>query len=92
MTVELAGLDHLEKSPYTYNGDNVVNALTPSLLIGSPSFLQVIRTTIRVRVSSKFGQIQPWTADVAALECLERTTIKSRMSSKFDQILPWTAD
>ena len=56
-TLELAAFDCLEKSPKTYNGENVVNTLAPSFLIGSSSFLQVIRTTIRVQLSLKFGQI-----------------------------------
>ena len=70
-TAELAALERLEKSPWTFNGENVVNTLAPSFLIGSSSFLQVIRTTIRVGMSSKFGQIQPQTAELAALECLK---------------------
>ena len=36
---------------------NVVNTLAPSFLNGSSSFLQVTRTTIKYRMSSKFGQI-----------------------------------
>ena len=42
---------------------NVVTTLAPSFLIGSSSFLQVTR--------SKFGQIGPRTAELAALEHLE---------------------
>ena len=44
---------------------NVVSTLAPSFLIGSSPFLQVTRT------SSKFDQIRPWTAELAALERLE---------------------
>ena len=39
-----------------------VNTLVSSLLIGSSSFLQVMRTTIKSWTSSKFDQIRPWTA------------------------------
>ena len=39
-----------EKSIY-----NVVNTLAPSFLIGSISFLQVTRTTVKSWISSKFG-------------------------------------
>ena len=39
----------------------------PSFLIGSPSYLQVTRTSITSRTSSEFGQIGPRTADLAAL-------------------------
>ena len=57
-----------EKLMYT-----VVNTLAPLFLIGSSSFLQVRRTTIRSRMSSKFDQIGPWTAELAALERLEKS-------------------
>ena len=39
-----------EKSIY-----NAVNTLAPSLLIGSSSFLQVTRTTVKYWIGSKFG-------------------------------------
>ena len=52
---------------------NVVNTLAPSFLIGSSSFLQVTRTTIKSWTSSKFDQIQLWTAELAALERLEKS-------------------
>ena len=51
---------------------NVVNTLAPLLLIGSFSFLQIRRTTIKSRTSLKFDQIGPWTAELAALERLEK--------------------
>ena len=52
---------------------NVVNTLAPSFLIGSSSFLQVTRTTIKSWKSSKFDQIRSWTAELAALERLEKS-------------------
>ena len=52
---------------------NVVNTLAPLFLIGSSSFLQVRRTTINSWTSSKFDQIGLWTAELAALERLEKT-------------------
>ena len=52
---------------------NVVTTLAPSFLIESSSFLQVRRTTIKSRRSSKFDQIGPWTAELAALERLEKS-------------------
>ena len=52
---------------------NVVNTLAPSFLIGSSSFLQVTKTTIKSWTSSKFDQIGPWTAELAALERLEKS-------------------
>ena len=52
-------------------GENVVSTLAPSFLIGSSSYLQVTRTSITSR--SKFGQIGPKTAELAALERLEKS-------------------
>ena len=52
---------------------NIVNTLAPLFLIGSSSFLQVRRTTIKSRTSSKFNQIGPWTAELAALKRLEKS-------------------
>ena len=51
---------------------NVVTTLAPSFLIGSSSYLQVMRTSIRSRKSSKFGQIGSRTEELAALERLEK--------------------
>ena len=44
-------------------------------LIGSSSFLQVTRTTIKARMSSNFGGIPPLTLELAALERLKIRTI-----------------
>ena len=52
---------------------NVVNTLAPLFLIGSSSFLQVRRTTIKSWTSLKFDHIGPWTAELAALERLEKS-------------------
>ena len=52
---------------------NVVTTLAPSFLIGSSSYLQVTRTSITSRTSSKLGQIGPMTAELAALERLEKS-------------------
>ena len=52
---------------------NVVTTLAPSFLIGYSSYLQVTRTSITSRMSSKFGQIGPRTAELAALERLEKS-------------------
>ena len=49
-------------------GGNVVNTLAPLFLIGSSSNLQVTRSFITSRTSSKFGQIGLRTAELAALE------------------------
>ena len=52
---------------------NVVNTLETLFLIGSSLYLQVNRTFITSRTSLKFGQIGPRTAELAALECLEKS-------------------
>ena len=49
---------------------NVVSTIAPSFSIGSFSYLQVTSTSITSRTSSKFGQIGPRTAELAALERL----------------------
>ena len=59
-TAELAALERLKKSPLTYNGKDVVNAPAPSLQMGSSSFVQATRTTIRSRMSSKFSELQSY--------------------------------
>ena len=56
-----------------YNGENVVNTLVPSFLIGSSSYLQVTTPTIISRKSSNLGHIRPRTAELAALERLEKS-------------------
>ena len=52
---------------------NVVNTLALLFLIGSSSFLQVRRTTTKSWMSSKFDHIRPWTAELTALERLEKS-------------------
>ena len=49
-----------------------MNTLAPSVLIGYSSYLQVTRTFITSRTSSKFGLIGLRTAELAALERLEK--------------------
>ena len=68
LNAELLALEHLKKSMF-----NVVNTLAPSFLIGSFSFLQVTRTFMISRTSSKFGQIGPRTAELTALGHLEKS-------------------
>ena len=50
-----------------------MSTLAPTFLIGSSSYLQVTRTFITSRTSSKFGQIGPKTTELAALERLEKS-------------------
>ena len=50
-----------------------MNTVAPSFLIGSSLYLQVTRTSITSRTSLKFGEIGPRTAELAALERLEKS-------------------
>ena len=52
---------------------NVVSTLALSFLIESSSYLQVARIFITSWTSSKFGQIGPRTAELVALERLEKS-------------------
>ena len=67
-TPELSALGRLKKPMY-----NVVNTIVPLFLFGSSSYLQVTRTFITSRTSSKLSQIGPRTAELAALERLEKS-------------------
>ena len=48
-----------------------MTTLTPSFLIGSSLFLQVMRKPIKSRMGLKFCKIGPRTYELAALERLE---------------------
>ena len=67
-THELAALERLEKSPYTYNGRNVVTTLVPTFSNGSSSFLQVTKSAIKAWMGLNFGKIPSLTSELAALE------------------------
>ena len=62
---------------------NGVNILAPSFLIASPLFLQVPITTVKSLMSSNFGQIQPWTVELAALDRLKTRLLENY----FDDLL-----
>ena len=62
-TYELAALEGLEKSSYTYNGRNVVTTHVPSFSNGSSSFLQVIRSAIKAWMGLNFGKIPSLTSE-----------------------------
>ena len=51
---------------------NVVNTLAPAFLIGSSSFFQVTRTTLKSGQSSDLRQIEPRAAELAALYRIEK--------------------
>ena len=71
LTKELAGLELQKKSPPTYNGEKGIATFSWLFLIESFSYLQVTITYIRTWMSLKFGQICPWTTELAALERLK---------------------
>ena len=66
-TYELAALERLENSPYTYYGRNVVTTLVPSIFDGSSSFLQITRPTIKAWMSLNLGNIPSLTSELAPL-------------------------
>ena len=70
-TYELPALEHLEKSLYTYNGRNVVTTLVLSMLNGSSSFLQTIRTTIKAWMTLNLLKIPFPILELAPLEHLK---------------------
>ena len=83
--MELAALDQLKK-PLNLLLENYskylmtccqVNDGCPLgyLLIGSSSFLQVMRTTIKAWMSPNLGRIPPLTSELAALERLKKRHI-----------------
>ena len=71
LTSELAALERLKKKTIY----NLVSTLAPSFLTRSSSFLQVRRTTIIYRTSSKFGSLLQQTAELAALERFKKTPL-----------------
>ena len=56
---------------FTYNGKNKDMTFSRLFLIGSFSYLQVMRTYIKAYMSLNFGKIPPLTTELAALECLK---------------------
>ena len=66
-----SGVHGNRKPPLTYNGENGVSTFSQLLLIWSFLYLQVTRTCIKSRTSSNFGQIEPLTKELAALERLK---------------------
>ena len=48
-----------------------MTTLVQSFFDGSSSFLQLTRTTIKARMSLKFGHIRPWIVELAAIERLK---------------------
>ena len=62
-----SGVHGNRKPPLTYNGENGVYTFSQLLLTRSFLYLQVMRTCIKSRTSSNFGQIGPLTTELAAL-------------------------
>ena len=72
-TTELAALERRKKILFTDNGENYVITFSRLFffLIGSFSYLQVIRTCIKAWMSLNLGQIPPLTIELAALQRLK---------------------
>ena len=58
-----SGVHGNRKPTLTYNGENGVSTFSRLLLIRSFWYLQVMRTCIKSRTSSNFGQIGPLTTE-----------------------------
>ena len=69
-TTELAALERRKKFSYTYNGENYVITFSRLFLIGSFSYLLVMRTCIKAWMSLNLGHIPPLTMKLAALRHL----------------------
>ena len=63
-----SGFHIKRKPPLTYNGENDVSTFSRLFLIWSFLYLQVMRTCIKSRMISNFGQIRQLTMEIAALE------------------------
>ena len=66
-----SGVHGNRKPPLAYNGENGVSTFSRLLLIRSFLYLQVMRTCIKSRMSSNFGQIRLLTTELAALKRLK---------------------
>ena len=60
-------------APIGYNRENGVATSSQLFLIRSFLYLQVMMTCMRARRTSKFSQIRPPTAELAALERLKKS-------------------
>ena len=69
-TAQFAVLERLKKIPIDFKWEEMCCPFSQLfLIVGSFSYLHVIMTYITARMSLKFGQIQPRTIELAALEC-----------------------
>ena len=66
-----SGFHGNRKPPLIYNGENDVATFSRLFLNQSFLYLQVMRTCIKSRTSSNFGQVGPLTMELAALEHLK---------------------
>ena len=80
-TSELAALERLKKSPYSYNGKNDVATFSQLLLIGSVSYLQVTMTYMRAWMSLKFGQIRLLVSMATDRVMMQKTVLPLFLSS-----------
>ena len=61
------------KPSLTYNGENNVSTFSQLFFLWSFLYLQVTRTCIKSQTSLNFGQIEPLTTELAALEHLKNS-------------------
>ena len=77
-TTVSAALERIKKSHRLIMVENDVITFSPLFLLGSFSYLQVMRTCIRARMSSKFGQMRPLISMAT-----DRVIVKKTASSRF---------
>ena len=68
--------------------NNVLTFLAPLFFIGSSSFLKVTSKTIKSQMHLKFGQIRPWTAELTALERLQKSLLTYNWRSVLTTLVP----
>ena len=56
---------------------NLVRTLAPSFLIGSSSYLQVTRTSIKACMSLNLGRILPLASELVAVERLKKCHVST---------------
>ena len=70
-----SGVHGNRKPPLTYKWENGVSTFSRLLLARFFLYLHVMRTCIKSRTSSNFGQIGPLTMELAALERLKKIPV-----------------
>ena len=90
---EILPLERRNIFPLTYNGENVVRRVAPSLLIESSSNLQVTRTAIKSWMSLNSGQFRvtcPWVPKNAIFDLVWSIAFLVLIGFLWDLQIIWT--